>query len=121
MGTVFADRSQRHTDHDLRAFLRWSWPPCSDGQIPESTLVQGTDLAASTGTTLYGGSNSSCIYTGDVYSCGTIFKITHKRHLTTLHSFNSTDGFLGDTAGSAQGLVQALRRQLLRNLSFGRR
>ena len=47
------------------------------------------------------------MYTGDAYSCGTIFKITPSGTLTTLHSFNSTDGFLGYTAGSAQGLVQA--------------
>ena len=80
-------------------------PPCSDGQIPESALVQGTD-GNFYGTTLYGGSNSSCMYTDNAYSCGTIFKITPSGSLTTLHSFNSTDGFLGDTAGSAQGLVQ---------------
>ena len=80
-------------------------PPCSDGQIPESTLVQGTD-GNFYGTTLYGGSNSSCMYTGNAYSCGTLFKITPSGTLTTLHDFNSIDGFLGNTDGSGQGLVQ---------------
>ena len=82
-----------------------SGPPCSDGQVPESTLVQGTD-GNFYGTTLYGGSNSSCMYSGDAFSCGTVFKITPSGTLTTLHSFNSVDGFSGYTDGSGQGLVQ---------------
>ena len=47
------------------------------------------------------------MYSGDAFSCGTVFKITPSGTLTTLHSFNSVDGFSGYTDGSGQGLVQA--------------
>jgi uncharacterized repeat protein (TIGR03803 family) len=68
---------------------------CPDGQIPTGPLVQGTD-GNLYGTTGAGG-------TGPCSSgCGTIFKITTTGTLTTLHSFDLTDG-----AGPNGGLVQA--------------
>ena len=60
------------------------------------------------------------MYTGNAYSCGTLFKITPSGTLTTLHDFNSIDGFLGNTDGVGAGFGTRHRRQLLRNLSFGR-
>jgi len=66
---------------------------CSDGSNPGATLIQATD-GDLYGTTLFGGSNAC--------SCGTVFKITPSGALTTLHSFDSTDG-----AGPEAGLVQA--------------
>ncbi len=68
---------------------------CTDGSTPYAGLVQGTD-GNFYGTTAGGG--AYCAYSG----CGTIFKITPSGTLTTLHSFNSTDG-----AYPAAALVQA--------------
>ncbi|MBZ5572768.1 MAG: hypothetical protein LAO09_12930 [Acidobacteriia bacterium] len=58
---------------------------CSDGENPVSGLFEGTD-GNLYGTTIYGGSlacNSGC---------GTIFKITKRGELTTLHRFDFEDG-----------------------------
>jgi len=65
---------------------------CTDGQGPTGHLVQGTD-GNLYGTTGAGGS-------GGGY--GTIFKITTTGTLTTLHSFDLSDG-----AGRNRGLIQA--------------
>jgi uncharacterized repeat protein (TIGR03803 family) len=57
-------------------------------------------LAADTnfyGSTYQGGSNNSC-----PNGCGTVFKITTKGKLTTLHNFDSTDG-----ANPIAALIQA--------------
>jgi len=66
---------------------------CGDGSNPGAALVQATngDLY---GTTLFGGSNAC--------SCGTVFKIAPSGALTTLHSFDSTDG-----SGPEAALIQA--------------
>jgi uncharacterized repeat protein (TIGR03803 family) len=58
----------------------------ANGKYPNGPLVQATngDLY---GTTSYGGAGSSC-----KYGCGTIFKITPNGALTTVHSFNLSDG-----------------------------
>lgn len=68
---------------------------CADGNGPAS-LVQATngDLY---GTTLFGGASNAC-----VGGCGVVFKITPSGALTTLHSFDSTDG-----AGPEAPLLQA--------------
>src|SRR5271157_226339 len=58
---------------------------CTDGSSPLS-LVQATD-GNLYGTTLYGGAN--CPPKG----CGTVFEITPGGRLTTLHSFDYTDGY----------------------------
>ncbi len=55
---------------------------CADGGTPFDGLVQGSD-GELYGTTSSGGAN---------FLYGTVFKITLNGALTTLHSFNSTDG-----------------------------
>jgi uncharacterized repeat protein (TIGR03803 family) len=67
----------------------------SDGLYPESVLIQATD-GNFYGTTTAGGSSNQCLG-----GCGTVFKITPKGTLTTLHNFDSTDG------SPIAGLVQA--------------
>src|SRR5271169_6770822 len=59
---------------------------CADGYFSDGALVQATD-GNLYGTTVLGGAN--CIPDG---GCGTIFKITTGGTLTTLHSFDVTDG-----------------------------
>jgi uncharacterized repeat protein (TIGR03803 family) len=64
----------------------------SDGQVPESALVQGSD-GNFYGTTALGGDNNK----------GTVFKIDSTGNLTTLHSFS---GFPSDGANPIAGLIQ---------------
>jgi uncharacterized repeat protein (TIGR03803 family) len=64
---------------------------CSDGQNPYASLVQFTNG------NLYG-----TTYSGGANGFGTIFMITTKGRLTTLHSFTDEDG-----ANPYAGLVQA--------------
>jgi uncharacterized repeat protein (TIGR03803 family) len=71
---------------------------CTDGEEPDAGLVQGAD-GSFYGTTTFGGVNSTCQYGN---SCGTVFKITPGGVLTTLHSFNFTDGYL-----PGAGLIQS--------------
>jgi uncharacterized repeat protein (TIGR03803 family) len=59
----------------------------SDGAQPVAPLIQTKD-GILYGTTATGGTSSSCPRGG----CGTIFQITTKGKLTTLHSFVSIDG-----------------------------
>jgi uncharacterized repeat protein (TIGR03803 family) len=68
----------------------------ADGAYPEETLVQAAngDLF---GTTAEGGTSNACRG-----GCGTVFKITPSGMLTTLHSFDLTDGQF-PAAGLAQG------------------
>jgi uncharacterized repeat protein (TIGR03803 family) len=61
---------------------------CTDGAGPYAGLVQGTS-GDFYGTTFYGGANTSC---NAGVGCGTVFKITPGGKLTTLHSFDYTDG-----------------------------
>jgi uncharacterized repeat protein (TIGR03803 family) len=74
-----------------------SQPSCSDGGDPYGALVQATD-GNLYGTTTLGGIPSCGGYS---YGCGTIFKITPTGTLTTLHAFDSTDGY------EPNGIVQA--------------
>ncbi|MGO9306499.1 MAG: choice-of-anchor tandem repeat GloVer-containing protein [Candidatus Korobacteraceae bacterium] len=62
----------------------------TDGSFPAASLVQGND-GSLYGTTWDGGVNGN----------GTVFKVTPSGTLTTLHSFNGTDG------SGPNGLVQA--------------
>jgi uncharacterized repeat protein (TIGR03803 family) len=64
-------------------------PGCIDGAAPDGGLVQGTD-GNFYGTTRVGGPYQ-CIF-AESLTCGTVFKITARGSLTTLHSFNGTDG-----------------------------
>jgi uncharacterized repeat protein (TIGR03803 family) len=59
----------------------------TDGDYPSAGLVLATD-GNFYGTTLYGGTSTACSTVG----CGTVFKITPSGVLTTLHSFEYTDG-----------------------------
>jgi uncharacterized repeat protein (TIGR03803 family) len=69
----------------------------SDGATPYAGLIQATD-GKLYGTTKEGG-NTACFAP---YGCGTVFKITSGGTLTTLHSFDGTDGYF-----SKATLVQA--------------
>ena len=60
---------------------------CTDGHAPYAGLVQGTD-GNFYGTTVVGGTGSAC-----QFGCGVVFKVTPSGTLTTLHSFDKTDGF----------------------------
>jgi uncharacterized repeat protein (TIGR03803 family) len=70
----------------------------TDGQGPFA-LLEGTD-GNFYGITSAGGANTPCP-TGNPSGCGTIFEITPAGTLTTLHSFNGTDGI-----GSGAVLIQ---------------
>ena len=74
-----------------------SQPNCSDGADPQAGLVQATD-GNFYGTTVDGGTSGNCGFDG----CGTVFKITPRGTLTTLHSFDGGDGYW-----PFAGLVQA--------------
>ncbi len=74
--------------------------PCADGGLPLAGLVQGTD-GNLYGTTEIGGANP-CFADSGGYGCGTVFKITPGGTLTTLYSFDSTDGALPEA-----GLIRA--------------
>ena len=67
----------------------------TDGSGPTAALVQGTD-GNLYGTTSAGGVSSRC-----TNGCGTVLKITPQGTLTTLHSFDFTDGY------RPEALVQA--------------
>ena len=69
----------------------------TDGADPQARLVQATD-GNFYGTTVEGGTSNNC----GSYGCGTVFKITPSGALTTLHSFDSSDG-----VEPWHGLVQA--------------
>jgi uncharacterized repeat protein (TIGR03803 family) len=62
----------------------------TDGEYPESGVIQGVD-GNFYGTTQAGGTDTSCDY-GLIPGCGTIFKITPTGTFTSLHSFQLTDG-----------------------------
>jgi len=70
---------------------------CTDGAGPTAGLVQATD-GNFYGTTSEGGANDCVPY----YGCGTVFRVTPSGTLTTLHSFDGTDGELLE-AGLLQG------------------
>jgi uncharacterized repeat protein (TIGR03803 family) len=63
-----------------------------DGLFPQAGLVQATN-GRFYGTTYDGGASSNC-----PGGCGTVFEITAAGRLTTLHSFELTDGYLPNSA-----------------------
>lgn len=80
-GTVF----QITPSGMLTTLYNFCPPPynCTDGANPGTALIQGTD-GNFYGTTVAGGSGTPPV--------GTVFKITAGGSLTTLHSFDRTDG-----------------------------
>jgi uncharacterized repeat protein (TIGR03803 family) len=72
---------------------------CADGEAPGGALVQGTDGNLYGTTRSAGNMGGGCSAIG---GCGTVFKITTTGTLTTLHSFDLTDG-----ANPDAGLIQA--------------
>lgn len=84
---------------------------CADGFSPQAGLVQATD-GNLYGTTWYGGASadSTCTQIG---GCGTLFKITLTGTLTTLYSFNYTDG------DGANALVQGTDGNLYGTTQYG--
>ncbi len=77
-GTVFKITS-KGTLTTLYSFC--GQPNCADGELPTAGLIQATD-GNLYGTTVVGGTNGN----------GTVFKITLKGILTTLHRFAGADG-----------------------------
>jgi uncharacterized repeat protein (TIGR03803 family) len=65
---------------------------CADGETPYAGLVQGTD-GNFYGTASQGGANGDICINGNPHSCGTVFKITPSGAMSTLHSFDGTDGW----------------------------
>jgi uncharacterized protein (TIGR03437 family) len=61
----------------------------TNGAQPLRLLVQASD-GNFYGVTTLGGSSTSC---ASMYGCGTVFKVTPSGTLTTLYSFNGTDGY----------------------------
>jgi uncharacterized repeat protein (TIGR03803 family) len=85
---------------------------CADGRYPYAGLIQAAN-GDFYGTTSQGGASSAC-NSGNNVGCGTIFKITPTGTLTTLHSFDSTDG-----AYPYGGLIQATNGQYYGTTSYG--
>ena len=80
----------------------------ADGALP-TALILGTDGNFYGGTTS-GGPYDNCNTNGPPPGCGTLFQITPRRALTTLHNFAGTDGsepteMLQDTDGSFYGMT----------------
>ena len=106
----------------------YSFGTTPDGFGPYGALVHAAD-GDFYGTTGYGGANNSnaCL---EIHGCGTIFKITPSGALTTLHSFDFTDGahpsglvqgtdghFYGTTAGGGTNTYRAAMRVAVRSLT----
>ena len=85
-----------------------SLPACADGDSAHAVLVQATD-GNFYGTT--GGGGAYCTANG---GCGTVFKMTPSGSLTTLHSFDGSDG-----KGTSAGLVQATDGNFYGTTAYG--
>jgi uncharacterized repeat protein (TIGR03803 family) len=83
-----------------------SQPNCTDGEAPAAGLVLASD-GNFYGTTQYGGSSNNWLR-------GTVYKITPSGKLTTLYSFDGTDG-----AFPRAELVQAASGDLYGTASYG--
>jgi len=102
-GTVFRITATG-TLTTLYSFCSAGWPSCPDGAYPLAAPVQATN-GNFYGTTADGGSNG----------CGTVFKITAGGTLTTLHSFDCTEG----EYPSSGGLLQATDGNFYGTTLFG--
>lgn len=65
---------------------------CPDGASPLAGLALGID-GNFYGTTQFGGAATGTVAPCGEFGCGTAFKITPEGKLTTLHSFDYTDGY----------------------------
>ncbi len=77
-----------------------SQPSCADGQYPVGSLLLGSD-GNIYGITHAGGDYAAC----NIDGCGTVFKITLGGELTTLHTFDVSDGaypYSGVVEGAGQ-------------------
>jgi len=95
-GTVF-----RITPGGVETVLHSFGVSLSDGIAPQGTLIQGSD-GAFYGTTVSGG-GGQC---GQLFGCGTVFRITAAGNLTILYAFATTNGRL-DGNGPSPVLIQA--------------
>jgi uncharacterized repeat protein (TIGR03803 family) len=66
----------------------YTFPAFSDGCNPGAGLVLGSDGNFYGSTETCGGTSSGC-----TFGCGTLFRITPAGALTTLHTFDATDGY----------------------------
>jgi uncharacterized repeat protein (TIGR03803 family) len=81
----------------------------TDGANPNGAIIQATD-GLFYGTTWYGGNMSACPDSG----CGTIYRMTARGAVRTLHSFQNTDG-----AVPFAGLLQATNGVFYGNTNAG--
>ena len=72
-----------------------------NGYSPVGSLVQGVD-GKFYGTTAFGGDSGCTEYYETYNGCGTVFKITPRGALTTLHSFDGSDGAFPLSGGLVQ-------------------
>jgi uncharacterized repeat protein (TIGR03803 family) len=97
-GTVFKiSPTLPYTLTTVYNFCSQGGSACTDGRTPFGGLVKATD-GRFYWTTNAGGVNIDCFGS----ACGTVFRITPGGTLTTLHSFDYTDGY-GPSAGLVQG------------------
>ena len=100
LGTVFKVTPVGvHTT--LYSFCSVGGTSCTDGEIPQGGVIQATD-GNLYGTTVEGGAAGGY---------GTVFSLTPAGTLTTLHSFNNTDGsspqtLIQSTNGTFYGVAQ---------------
>jgi uncharacterized repeat protein (TIGR03803 family) len=85
----------------LYSFCSKTYPYCTDGNGPQTGLIQGTD-GNFYGTTEFGGSVFNCSGQG----CGTVFKITPTGSLKTLYAFCANGGDCADGSAPLAGLLQ---------------
>jgi len=81
-GTVF-----KMTPHGMLTTLTLLSATLTNGANPEAALMLGSD-GNFYGTTFYGGIANSA----NTFGCGTVFRVTTNGALTTLFSFNGTNG-----------------------------
>ena len=88
----------------LYTFCKTGYPTCPDGYEPLGGLVRASD-GNFYGTTGVGGLGA--------YGYGTVFKITSSGSLTTLHSFNGTDGDIpeGQLIQASDGNLYGITRE----------
>jgi len=79
---------------------------CTDGESPNAGLVQATNLDLY-GTTEFGGAYPNCYAGLGAVTCGTIFEITPRGRLTTLHNFCAQIGCPDGYFPQAASLIQA--------------